>query len=134
MRIDIPEEEYPELTRYLCDPKRKMKFLYFLETLFEDSSFDPLRDGLNVKPQRQNTSVDVSVLGAYLESIGSSIQELTKAMDGKCIGRFPTEHVVHEVVKEAPSGPKKTPLQNDEEDWSDATGIDFSAAIAAFDD
>ena len=133
MRIDIPEEEYPELTRYLCEPKRKMKFLYFLETLFEDSNFDPIRDGLHVKPQGQ-ASVDVSALGTYLESIGSSIQELTKAMDGKCIGHFPTEHVVHEVVKEASSGPKKTPLQDDEEDWSDATGIDFSAAIAAFDD
>ena len=27
MRIDFDDEEYPELSRYLSDPKRKMKEL-----------------------------------------------------------------------------------------------------------
>lgn len=138
MRIDFDDEEYPELSRYLSDPKRKMKFFYFLEELFTQNNFDPILDGLTLIQERNtrdryNTgeTKDDSQLYDLLTGITSAISDLSKNMEGSVIGRFPTEHVVHEVVKEAP---KSKTVEMDETDYSSTEGIDFGPSIAMFED
>jgi hypothetical protein len=54
MRLEFDDEEYPELSRYLSDPKRKMKFLYFLEELFTENNYNPVLDGLKLKKDRHH--------------------------------------------------------------------------------
>ena len=134
MIIDIPDDEYPELVNYLSDAKRKMKFLYFLETSFEENGYDPTLAGIRAKRVVPSSAVDVdlSVLTNHLDSVNDTLRTLTKNLDGACIGRFPVEHVVHETV--APVVPKKAKVEEDEIDYSDTTGIDFSAAIAMFEE
>ena len=137
MRIDFDDEEYPELARYLENPKRKMKFLYFLEELFTENSFDPVVDGLALleerrnlgKPQQQVQSQPQDQTAPYLESFANALAELTKKLDGAAIGRFPTEHVIHEVEK-----PEKKKTDEDEIDYSSTEGIDFGPAIAMFEE
>lgn len=136
MRIDFDDEEYPELSRYLSDPKRKMKFLYYLEELFESKSFDPLKDGL--QPLTFNSTIskessdDKSELYSFLSGISSAIENLSKNMEGSVIGRFPMEHVVHEV--ETQKKPDKPKYQEDENDYSSMEGIDFTQALAMFEE
>ena len=120
---------------YLSDAKRKMKFLYFLETSFEENGYDPTLAGIRAKRVVESAgtmNVDLSALTDHLDSMNVTLKTLTKNLDGACIGRFPVEHVVHETV--VPAVNKKAQLVEDEIDYSDTTGIDFSAAIAAFED
>ena len=136
MRIEFDDEEYPELSRYLENPKRKMKFLYFLEELFETNSFDPVVDGLKLIQRKSGFdagSEDKKELYSFLSGITTAIEGLSKNMEGSVIGRFPVEHVVHETAAE-PVKEKKKEYVEDETDYSSTEGIDFSQAIAMFDD
>ena len=136
MRIEFDDEEYPELSRYLENPKRRMKFLYFLEELFTENSFDPAVDGFvllsQAKAARQQAAQppqpQPDASAPYLESFAQALAELTKKLDGAAIGRFPVEHVVHEVPVE------RKKVEMDEEDYSSMEGIDFGPAIAMFED
>ena len=137
MRIEFDDEEYPELSRYLDNPKRRMKFLYFLEELFTENSFDPATDGFVLLEQAkaarqqqvvvQQPSQPDPTTTSYLEGFASALEALTKKLDGAAIGRFPVEHVVHEV-------PAKAKSEEDEIDYSSTEGIDFGPAIAMFED
>ena len=135
MTIIIPEDEYPALTNYLSNAKTKMKFLYLLEELFEKNQFDPVREGFVVveKNVTSSTNVDLGPIAGYFDSISKSLEALNKNLDGACIGRFPVEHVIHEVAPQTVLLNNKAE-EEEEEDFSDTTGIDFASAIAAFDD
>lgn len=133
MRIDFDDEEYPELSRYLENPKRRMKFLYFLEELFTENSFDPAVDGFVLLNQKKQQIQQESGINAYLETLTATMTELAKKLDGSVIGRFPTEQIVREVVKEVPVREKKKD-EEEEIDYSSTEGIDFSQAIAMFED
>ena len=140
MRIDFDDEEYPELARYLENPKRKMKFLYFLEELFTQNSFDPMFDGLKLRDPRYGYGNDkqdaikdaLQDVYPYFDKIAEALATLGKNMEGSVIGRFPTEHVVHEVVQ-APLKEQKT-VEMDDTDYSSTEGIDFGPAIAMFEE
>lgn len=139
MRLEFDDEEYPELSRYLSDPKRKMKFLYFLEELFTENNYNPVLDGLKLKERQPQAKQDISVdfsnalneVYPYLDDIASALEKLSKNMEGSVIGRFPTEHVVHEVAQ--PVKDRKT-NELDETDYSSTEGIDFGPAIAMFEE
>lgn len=142
MRIEFDDEEYPELSRYLSDPKRKMRFLYFLEEIFTENAFDPMLDGLKVKdrrvPAKEQAGIDVygAIQGVYpcLDNIANALSALSKNMEGSVIGRFPTEHVVHEVAENTPEKKPRKTNELDETDYSSTEGIDFGPAIAMFED
>lgn len=136
MRIEFDDEEYPELARYLENPKRKMKFFFYLEELFETNSFDPAVDGIQLLKDRKQpvgSVEDKSELYSFLSGITAALQGLSKNMEGSVIGRFPVEHVVHEQVEQDKPKPKKQYVE-DENDYSSTEGIDFSQAIAMFED
>ena len=146
MILYIEDGAYPELVHYLRNPKRRAKFLYQMERKLDVRLHGEKSTKPSVKPNEAAPSPPTSkppapdytpILEALrasgnkdLDGIRSLMRELGDAVRG-------VDSRLHEIesrpfVEKVP-GEKKAPVEN-EIDYSDTTGIDFSKAIAVFDD
>ena len=151
MFLYIEDAAYPELTHYLRNPKRRAKFLYRLECKLDGNK---VKGSVKAEPKtvpvmapiqpiiQSEANLDYEKIlammkeaqgkgdDAAIKALLAELGDVLKGVDSR-LNKIESRPFVSRVPGAMDPG---TPANKEEDDLSDTTGIDFSKAIAVFDD